>query len=112
MGLKDIFGPTYQAQVTGDSATVDGVKGINAAMMVLGAIMKNPQMSQAAASNIIQSDTADKALEQSSWSNMFNNNVAPYYGMGGSSGADFGRQGFLTDGAGQLDWLNSGGFTF
>lgn len=52
MGLKDILGPTYNAQVTGNSATVDGAQALNLAMTIIGGIMGMPQMSAAGSMNM------------------------------------------------------------
>ena len=52
------------------------------------------------------------------WASSFEENVLPSYGLGNitgldnTTGIDYGRRDFLTSGDGQLDWLNSGGFTF
>lgn len=52
MGLRDILGPTYNAQVSGNSATVDGAQALNAAMTIIGGIMGMPQMSAAGTMNM------------------------------------------------------------
>lgn len=51
-GLRDILGPTYNAQVSGNSATVDGAQALNAAMTIIGGIMGMPQMSAAGTMNM------------------------------------------------------------
>lgn len=52
VGLRDILGPTYNAQVSGNSATVDGAQALNLAMTIIGGIMGMPQMSAAGSMNM------------------------------------------------------------
>ena len=52
VGLRDMLGPTYNSQVTGNSATVDGAQALNLAMTIIGGIMGMPQMSAAGSMNM------------------------------------------------------------
>lgn len=107
-GGAELLGPTYQNQVTGNTSKLSGPKAINAALAIAGLATGNPMAALSGASGLANSSSTSSTP----WTSSFNQNVLPSYGMSGSTGIDFGRRDFLTDGAGQLDWLNSGGFTF
>lgn len=63
MGLKDILGPTYNAQVTGNSATVDGAQALNLAMTIIGGIMGMPQMSAAGSMNMANNANQNNLMD-------------------------------------------------
>lgn len=63
MGLKDILGPTYNAQVTGNSATVDGAQALNLAMTIIGGIMGMPQMSAAGSMNMANNANQNSLMD-------------------------------------------------
>lgn len=107
-GAAEAFGPTYQNQVTGNSSKFSGKNAVNAALAIAGLATGNPMAALSGLSGVANSSSGSSTP----WSSSFNQNVLPSYGLGDTTGIDFGRQGFLTDGAGQLDWLNGGGFIY
>lgn len=63
IGLRDILGPTYNAQVTGNSATVDGAQALNLAMTIIGGIMGMPQMSAAGSMNMANNANQNSLMD-------------------------------------------------
>lgn len=63
VGLRDILGPTYNAQVSGNSATVDGAQALNLAMTIIGGIMGMPQMSAAGSMNMTNNANQNSLMD-------------------------------------------------
>lgn len=98
-GAAELLGPTYSNQITGNSSKLSGTKALNAILAATGLMGGAPTAALAGGSS-----------SSTPWTSSFNQSVLPYLNSISNIGGDYGRQGFLSDGAGQLDWLNSGGF--
>lgn len=96
VGLRDWWGPTYQAQISGNSAQIDGQKALQAAMLALGI------------GGGFGGSSLGSNLSTTPWASSFNSNVMPSYGLGSTGSAmDWGRQSYLSNPMSKQDWLSS-----
>lgn len=119
-GLSEAMGPVYANQISGNTPKINWSNAMNVAMVIMGAISKNPQMMEQGTKNLANAEDQYapdmEALYSSGstpWSSSFNTNIAPLMSSGGSgygSMGDFGRQDFLTGSGGFGGFGDSGGF--